>query len=78
MSKYLKSLLMMAVAFSVVETSTAAAQDKLETAPNKTVEANGIKFSYRSFGKTTGTPLILLQLHGHHGLLGPSSCEWFS
>ena len=61
MSKYLKSLLMMAVAFSVVETSTAAAQDKLETAPNKTVEANGIKFSYRSFGKTTGTPLILLQ-----------------
>ena len=61
MSKYLKSLLMMAVAFSVVETSTAAAQDKLETAPNKTVEANGIKFSYRSFGKTTGTPLVLLQ-----------------
>ena len=51
----------MAVAFSVVETGVAAAQDKLETAPNKFVEAKGIKFSYRTIGKTTGTPLVMLQ-----------------
>ncbi len=62
MSKYLKSVLVMALAFGILESGTAAAaQDKLETASNKTVEADGIKFSYRSFGKTTGTPLVLLQ-----------------
>lgn len=61
MSKYLKSLLLLAATFSIVESGAASAEDKLETAPTKFVEANGIKFSYRSLGTKTGTPLILLQ-----------------
>jgi pimeloyl-ACP methyl ester carboxylesterase len=61
MNKYLKSILLMAATFSIVEASTASAQDKLETAPTKFIEASGIKFSYRTLGKSTGTPLILLQ-----------------
>lgn len=61
MNKYLKSLLFFAATFSMVEASSASAADSLETAPTKFVEASGIKFSYRILGKTTGTPLILLQ-----------------
>ena len=61
MSKYLKSLLLVAFTFSIVESGTASAGVKLETAPTKFIEANGIKFSYRSLGTKAGTPLILLQ-----------------
>jgi len=35
--------------------------EKLETAPTKFVEADGIRFAYRSFGSTSGTPLVFLQ-----------------
>src|SRR3954464_3544287 len=61
MNKYLKSLFLIAATFSVVEPGVASATDKLETAANKYVEANDIKFSYRKLGPATGTPLILLQ-----------------
>jgi pimeloyl-ACP methyl ester carboxylesterase len=61
MNKQLKSLLLLPATFSIVEPSDASAFEKLETAPTKFVEANGIKFSYRQIGKSTGIPLILLQ-----------------
>ena len=61
MHTLLKSLLIATAAFSVFETGTAAAEATLETAPNKFIEANGVKFSYRQFGATTGTPLVFLQ-----------------
>jgi pimeloyl-ACP methyl ester carboxylesterase len=35
--------------------------EKLETAPTKFIFTGGINFAYRSFGKSTGTPLIFLQ-----------------
>lgn len=61
MNKYLKSLLLCATTLCIVEPGIAGAYEKLETAPTKYIEANGIKFSYRSLGKTSGTPLIMLQ-----------------
>jgi pimeloyl-ACP methyl ester carboxylesterase len=62
MNKLLKSLLFLAATFSVVETSTASAeQNILENAPTKYLEANGVKFSYRAMGPKSGTPLVLLQ-----------------
>jgi pimeloyl-ACP methyl ester carboxylesterase len=61
MHKLLKSLLMATAVFTVVSPVAAAATDKLETAPNKFVEANGVKFSYRQFGASVGTPLVFLQ-----------------
>ena len=61
MTKLLKSLLFFAATFSIMEAGTAAATDKLETATTKFVEANGVKFSYRTLGPKTGTPLIFLQ-----------------
>jgi pimeloyl-ACP methyl ester carboxylesterase len=33
----------------------------LETAPTRYVEGNGIRFAYRQFGPSSGTPLVLLQ-----------------
>ncbi len=33
----------------------------LETAPTRYVESHGIRFAYRRLGRSTGTPLILLQ-----------------
>jgi pimeloyl-ACP methyl ester carboxylesterase len=33
----------------------------LETAPTRYIEGNGIRFAYRRLGRTTGTPLIILQ-----------------
>lgn len=61
MSKILKSLILMVGVMTMVETSVAfAATDRLETAKTKYIEANGIKFSYRTIGKETGTPLIML------------------
>src|SRR5258707_3722697 len=32
-----------------------------ETAPTRFVEANGIRYAYRSFGKESGVPLVFLQ-----------------
>lgn len=60
MNKHLKSLLISAT-FSIVEPSEASAFEKLETAPTKFVEANGVKFSYRTLGPKSGTPLVFLQ-----------------
>lgn len=61
MNKLLKSLLLIATTFSVVESGSALAAEKLETAPTKYIEANGVKFSYRTLGPKSGTPLIFLQ-----------------
>lgn len=61
MHKFLKSLLFVATTFSVVESSAALAAEKLETAPTQYIEANGVKFSYRTLGPKSGTPLIFLQ-----------------
>src|SRR5438309_439399 len=35
-----------------------------QTAPTQFVEANGIRFAYRCFGKTGGVPLVFNQLFG--------------
>jgi pimeloyl-ACP methyl ester carboxylesterase len=61
MNKTMKYLLPQIATLSIVEPSVAGATDMLENAPTKFVEANGIKFSYRQIGKSTGAPLILLQ-----------------
>ncbi|HSI44331.1 MAG TPA: alpha/beta hydrolase [Methylotenera sp.] len=61
MNKILKSLLLIATTFSVVESGSISAAEKLETAPTKYLEANGIKFSYRTLGPQSGTPLVFLQ-----------------
>lgn len=45
----------------IVEASAGNANAGLATAPNQTLEANGIKFSYRSFGNNNGTPIVFLQ-----------------
>jgi pimeloyl-ACP methyl ester carboxylesterase len=61
MNKLLKSLVLLATTFSVVESGSALAADKLETTPTQYIEANGVKFSYRALGPKSGTPLIFLQ-----------------
>lgn len=62
MNKLLNSLLFFAATFSMVETSSASAeQTTLENAATQYIEANGIKFSYRALGPKSGTPLIFLQ-----------------
>ncbi|MBF5039459.1 alpha/beta fold hydrolase [Methylophilus glucosoxydans] len=61
MNKILRSLLLIATTLSIIESGTALAADKLETAATKFVESNGIKFSYRILGPQSGTPLVLLQ-----------------
>ncbi|HEY7985975.1 MAG TPA: alpha/beta hydrolase [Methylophilaceae bacterium] len=62
MNKLLKSLLFFAAtSMLMVESGAAGAAQTLETAPTKYIEANGVKFSYRTLGPTSGTPLILLQ-----------------
>ena len=61
MNKFLKSLLLIAATFSVIEPSIALAEDKLETTATKYIEANGVKFSYRTLGPKSGTPLVFLQ-----------------
>jgi pimeloyl-ACP methyl ester carboxylesterase len=61
MNKILKSLLLIAATFSVVESGSLSAAEKLETAPTKYLEANGVKFSYRTLGPGSGIPLIFLQ-----------------
>jgi pimeloyl-ACP methyl ester carboxylesterase len=61
MSNLLKSLLLLAATYSIVEPSAAGASEMLETAPTQYIEANGVKFSYRALGPKLGTPLVLLQ-----------------
>ena len=61
MNKYLKSLLLLAETLSIVEPSAASAIEKLETVPTKYIETNGVKFSYRTLGSKSGTPLVFLQ-----------------
>lgn len=61
MNKFLKSLSIIATTFNVIEPNTAAAEDKLETTATKFIEANGVKFSYRTLGPKSGTPLVFLQ-----------------
>ncbi|MDI1308167.1 MAG: alpha/beta hydrolase, partial [Methylotenera sp.] len=61
MNKFLKSILLITATFSVIEPSLALAEDKLETTATKYIEANGVKFSYRTLGQKSGTPLVFLQ-----------------
>ena len=61
MRQTLKSLLLAAHSFSIVESGAASTTETLETTPSKYIEANGVKFSYRALGPKTGTPLIFLQ-----------------
>ena len=61
MNQYLKSLLSATVTFSIAESGAASATETLETTPAKFIKAGGVKFSYRTLGPKTGTPLILLQ-----------------
>lgn len=61
MYKLIKSLLLVATTFSIAEPGIAAAADKLETAPTQYIETHGVKFSYRTLGPKSGTPLVFLQ-----------------
>jgi hypothetical protein len=48
----------------------------LETAPTQFVEVGGIRFAYRSVGKSSGTPLTFLQhFSGHMDSWDPAGCE---
>jgi pimeloyl-ACP methyl ester carboxylesterase len=61
MNKLLTSLFNFSTKLNVIETDKGSAEDKLETAPTKFIEANGVKFSYRTLGPVSGIPLVLLQ-----------------
>jgi pimeloyl-ACP methyl ester carboxylesterase len=43
------------------KTNVGPTLDEIETAPNKFVQAGRTTFAYRMFGKSVGTPLVLLQ-----------------
>jgi pimeloyl-ACP methyl ester carboxylesterase len=62
---YLKSLSFWNSALSMLPDGANAkgkgTSEKLETAPTEFIEANGIRFAYRSFGDKSGTPLVFLQ-----------------
>lgn len=62
---YLKSLLLWTSAPYILPGRANAGgndtSEKLETAPTSFVEADGIRFAYRSFGSKSGTPLVFLQ-----------------
>lgn len=60
MKNFLSALFLSASAFAI-EPSVAATPSNLETAPTRFVEADGIRFAYRSIGASSGTPLIMLQ-----------------
>ena len=48
-----------------------------QTTPTQFVEANGIRFAYRRFGKVNGGAYRLQPaLPGLHGLLGPGGDGW--
>lgn len=63
----LKSLISKAFIFNslltlgMVEATAGSSTIGLATAPNQTIEADGTKFSYRSFGNKSGTPIVFLQ-----------------
>jgi pimeloyl-ACP methyl ester carboxylesterase len=59
--QFIKSLLLLATTFSIIEPGVSAAADRLETAPTQYIETNGVKFSYRALGPKSGTPLVFLQ-----------------
>ena len=61
MHQFIKSLLLLATTFSIIEPGVSAAADQLETAPTQYIETNGVKFSYRALGPKSGTPLVFLQ-----------------
>ena len=61
MHQFIKSLLLLATTFSIIEPGVSAAADRLETAPTQYIETNGVKFSYRALGPKSGTPLVFLQ-----------------
>jgi hypothetical protein len=53
------------------------AQHNHQTAPTQFVEANGIRFTYRRFGKTGGVPLVFNQhFRGTMDLLGSGRNRW--
>ena len=47
-----------------------------QTAPTQFVEANGIRFAYRRFGKAGGVPIVFNLHYLDHGLLGPGGDRW--
>lgn len=49
------------LSLGMVEASAGSGNAGLATAPNQTIAANGIQFSYRSIGNKSGTPIVLLQ-----------------
>lgn len=49
------------LALSMTEASAGAVHPGLATAPNQTIESNGVKFSYRMFGNNNGIPIVFLQ-----------------
>lgn len=61
MHKFIQSFLLIATTFSIIEPGVSAAADQLETTPTQYIETNGVKFSYRALGPTSGTPLVFLQ-----------------
>lgn len=62
MFKFLKqSLAISAGLFIVAADAGAQTSDGLVTAKNQFVEAGGVKFAYRKFGKESAVPVILLQ-----------------
>lgn len=61
MRALLKSLLFIGSSLFAVEPGMALAADQLETAKTQFIQANGVKFSYRTLGPKTGTPLVFLQ-----------------
>jgi len=67
---FLKSLLLWINALSILQggkdANAGEKSETLETASTKFIEAAGINFAYRSFGKRTGTPLVFLQHFSGH------------
>lgn len=62
MMRFFKTSLSFIAGFFIVSGDVAAQpQDSLITAKNEFVEAKGVKFSYRKFGKESAVPVIFLQ-----------------
>jgi hypothetical protein len=52
--------------------------DMHQTAPTRYVEANGIRFAHRRFGKAGTVPLVFnMHFTGTMGSLGPGRGRWF-
>jgi pimeloyl-ACP methyl ester carboxylesterase len=50
-----------AIADSALPPTMDGSRDTHDTAPTRFVEADGIRFAYRRFGNSVGTPIVLLQ-----------------